>query len=1437
MDAYFVSFSNRQRDRFSKSKRCGTSRQLHSETLEARHLLAADVLWISEFMASNSSTLRSDDREYHDWIEIHNPNEETVSLEGWYLTDDSDNLNKWQFPITEIAGDDYLVVFASNQNLTDPAEELHTNFRLASEGDYLALVRPDSSVSHAFSPRYPDQRTDVSYGSLFDENGIRPADRFYFETPTPGEVNGESEISSIVEPVGVSVSRGYYDAPFDVSLSVGTPNATIRYTTDGTWPSPENGIVATGPVTISTTTTFRAGAFAENRLASDVVTQTYIFLDDVLQQTGEGLPEQWGYFDDQGPPRPARADANYGVDPDIVNHAEYKDTIKDDLRAVPTISLVVDPEDLWDLDNGIYSNPEVKGDRWERQSSAEWLNVDGDTEWSTNAGIRIHGGWARRFSQTKKLSFKLIFRGEYGDSNLRYPLFGDDGQQEFQSIILRGGFNDSWRSSGNTDNTYTQDQWTRRTQREMGGFSPRDQYVHLYLNGLYWGMYSATERMNGEWASAYMGGEPEEWDVINTGGSVVDGNTREWSRLMRTVTRDPTFESISEVLDIDDFIDYLIVNQYVGNWDWPHNNWYASRHRAEGAKWRFHSWDAEAAFQRGVAENRVNAIPPAVGPANVYVALREMPEFQELYANRLYEHLFNDGLLTPEANSERLRSIASQMDRAIVGESARWGDGKDDTGRPITRDNWTRRIDRIISGYFPARTDRLLDQFRRENLYPELEGPVFNQFGGPVTPDFDILVTTDVVGGTVLYTDDGTDPRNSDGSIGDTAIRLTASDLITSDSPAKILVPTGDASETDWRNPDFNDASWTDGTATIGYDTGDIDDPISVLDGFTVREIRSTERLNSLDDVDLLLAGQNIEGDETITVPFLDFLDGRRGGNFDNNFEFPNAGNDFATVSTGTIVVHDPGEYTFVISSNDASRLTVDGNLIYADEGRHGTEHRYVTMDLSAGEHPVEIVHFDRSGTSVLEFGFSRGMKTEFDETFQLVGDVKNRPYGDIVQTDLKDQLFGNASTAYARIPFQVDDPTNVGSLLLRPFYDDGFAAYLNGTLVASASAPAELSHASAATVSRFDSDAVRQDLFDITEHKELLRQGENMLAVQALNSSSNDSDMLFSTDLIMSLAHAPINVDQSTNIQARVYLDGEWSALANAVFTVSDAASSDNLRISEINYHPSSATLSEIEAGVTDADSFEFIELVNISDRAVDLSDVSLAQIVVDQRTEGVAFDFSDSPIQELAPGEHVLVVEDLAAFQVRYGEDLPVAGQWMGALSNISETISLLAGETVIQRFTYSDSWYGLSDGRGSSIEVYAPGTKPSESWSNEATWRASVFAGTPGTAGGIMAGDSNRDGVFDSSDLLLVFQAGEYEDDIDGNSTFEEGDWNGDGDFSSSDFVIAFMEGNYRGGDLAIPAVASAFEDVDDEKEKVKKTALKSDGFRDVVFENWT
>ena len=740
---------------------------LSVERLEARRLLAGESLMITEFMASNGVTLQDRFGEYSDWVEIFNPTDQSVQLNGWRLTDDPADLAKWQFPDTTLPAGGYLVVFASGADRAETGAELHTNFRLGADGDYLALVRPDGSLAHAYFPQYPEQYSDVSYGVTFDEQGPQLGQHSYFVIPTPGESNSDSTVTGRSTEVTTSVERGFFDGPFEVALVTPDPRSTIRFTTDGTAPTPDHGELYTQPIQISTTTTLRAVSYALDQLPSEVTTQTYVFLADVLRQDGAGLPSLWGYYDDQGPPRPARAPANYAMDPEIVNHPTYRDTILDDLRSVPTLSLVMDPNDLWDFDNGIYSNPERRGDDWERPTSMEWISEAGQTLFQTDAGLLVHGGWARRFTYTSKFSFRVAFRAKYGDTTLDVPLFGPDGQTEFQQLVLRGGFNDSWQG-GDRRNTFMQDQWTRQAQRDLGGFAPRDRYVHLYLNGQYWGVYSVTERPDALWAASNLGGEADEYDVINTNGNLIAGDTRAWGDLSRTIGRKPVdYQAVQQLLDIDNFIDYMIVNQFVGNWDWPHNNWFASRRRVEGAKWYFHTWDAEAAFQDGVSADRVSPqnISGSVGPANIYLALIGVPEFQQRFADRVYEHLYDDGALSPQANIDRLNAIAAQIDRAIVGESARWGDGRlDQVNPPATRDStWIPRIRELNERYFPDRNGRLVTQYLEAGLYSPVEPPRFDPPGGQVTPDSELQLTANE--GDVFFTTDGSDPRLPGGEI------------------------------------------------------------------------------------------------------------------------------------------------------------------------------------------------------------------------------------------------------------------------------------------------------------------------------------------------------------------------------------------------------------------------------------------------------------------------------------------------------------------------------------------------------------------------------------------------------------------------------------------------------------------------------------------------
>ena len=155
------------------------------------------------------------------------------------MTNNPNGSNAWIFPAeTIVPANGYLIVFASGDNTPDTKRNLHTNFKLAKSGEYLALMAPDESISSEFGPAgssYPNQSDDISYG-------VHPVtDRIvFFENPTPGAKNDADGIARVA-PLEISPTRGLYQSAQQISLSTTTPSATIYYTTDGSSPLTDTG--------------------------------------------------------------------------------------------------------------------------------------------------------------------------------------------------------------------------------------------------------------------------------------------------------------------------------------------------------------------------------------------------------------------------------------------------------------------------------------------------------------------------------------------------------------------------------------------------------------------------------------------------------------------------------------------------------------------------------------------------------------------------------------------------------------------------------------------------------------------------------------------------------------------------------------------------------------------------------------------------------------------------------------------------------------------------------------------------------------------------------------------------------------------------------------------------------------------------------------------
>ena len=705
-----------------------------------------------------------------------------------------------------------------------------------------------------------------------DVSASEPA---FYSLPTPGGINGTPSSLGKVLDTQFSVDRGFFTASFPLAITTLTPGATIRYTTDGSTPTETTGTVYSGPMTISATTVVRAAAFRAGWEPTNVDTQTYIFLDDVLTQSASGAPPAgW-------PAASGTAQVlDYGMDPEIVNHADPNlggaTSVKNALKAISTICLTTDLPNLFNMNGsaGIYANPNSRGLAWERPCSLELINPpdalhpNGTSEFQVGAGVRIRGGYSRS-TDNPKHAFHIYFREDYGPKKLNYKLFGHFGTREFDQIDLRTAQNYSWSFGGDDNNTFLREESTRIAQRDMGQPYARLRYFHLYINGQYWGLFNTEERTEASYAESYLGGAKDDYDVVKCEQSngyttgLTDGNLNAWQDLWNkskahlasptnanyfkmmgraadgvTPTADPV------LLDVENLIDYMLLTFWSGNLDGATsafladflnpqnqraNNWFGIRNRlGVSGGFKFMAHDFEHSFF-STTEDRTGPFTGSgyypnftySNPMFLHQDLMANTEYKIKWADRVHRHLFNNGQLTSTAWNNRINGLAGIVDQVIVAESARWGDAK--VAAPKTRQTWINAQNYILNSYVPVRGPIVLAQLRADGLYPALDAPAMTPFGGYAASGSEVVMSAPG-GGTIYYMADGSDPRAVGG-----AIRAGAQ-IYTPSTTNETLIALGanwkyldDASNqgTAWRATGFNDAAWPNGNAELGYGDGD----------------------------------------------------------------------------------------------------------------------------------------------------------------------------------------------------------------------------------------------------------------------------------------------------------------------------------------------------------------------------------------------------------------------------------------------------------------------------------------------------------------------------------------------------------------------------------------------------------------------------------------
>jgi hypothetical protein len=591
----------------------------------------------------------------------------------------------------------------------------------------------------------------------------------FMATPSPGALNNTSSLG-FVGDTHFSVDRGYYTNPFDVTITSDTAGAQIRYTLDGSAPTATTGLVYTGPIHVTTTTNLRAAAFKAGYTPSDVDTQTYLFLNDVIHQTGAGLPPTatWG-----------QAGPDWAMDPDIVNSPTYSGQIIDALKAIPTMSISMNWADMFGSGGqGIY----IAGSGVPKATSTEYFTADGQ-QFQINDSIQIQGGTSDDRWKQDKLSFRLKFTDDFGDTKLDFPLFTDPtfdqgATHSFNTLLLDAESNNVWTHPDPTQQgraTYVQDQYVADLQNLAGGYAPHGSYVQLYINGVYWGVYYLHERPDDRFASDYLGGDNEDYDILkHTATTPVNSSTTavpDYAAFLTNVRKDMSvtanYQAVVNQLDTKNLIDYMIINFYTGNTDWSTttavHNWYASYNKASGAgKWRYHSWDAEHVLEN-VNDNITTRSYETGSPFEVFQRLMVNPEFKLQFADEAQRLMTNGGLLTPAQASSIFGQRAAQLNLAIIGESARWGDNRN-TSTPYTAAQRNANVVSLQNNYFPFRTQVVLNQFAAQGWLSAVTAPNYSQYGGTVSAGTQITLSkaAGAPGAAEIYwTTDGSDPRTS----------------------------------------------------------------------------------------------------------------------------------------------------------------------------------------------------------------------------------------------------------------------------------------------------------------------------------------------------------------------------------------------------------------------------------------------------------------------------------------------------------------------------------------------------------------------------------------------------------------------------------------------------------------------------------------------------
>ena len=566
-----------------------------------------------------------------DWVELHNSTGSAVSLAGYGISNNPKNPAKWVFPDISIEPGEYLLLYATGSADKAQKKNLKLNFCISSTGEALFFFDPNGKLIDKLSAGR--MRSGQSYGRDGSDN------RFYYAEPTPGAQNGKG-YEGITQLPAFSVTPGIYDDAVTVAITAGE-GETIRYTTDCTTPNASSEVYS-GELSISKNSVIRAAAFRDGYLSGDVATATYLFRSDG------------------------------------VNHA------------LPVVTLVTDPDNLWNSKTGIYATgdqfdpdaasyadtlksatyyqakfatEEQVDTIWEKPAAFSLFDDNGKQVFTQNVGIRIAGSFGRGRAQK---GFNVIARKEYGKGSMEYPFFENRPYKEYKAVVLRAGAQDQNRSkirdelaSGLLEGT------------DINILYQAYRPTVLYLNGEYWGVYFMKEKRNRFFVAQHENTENNVDLAIGKGFKQRSyGDNSDWVSLYEYATSHDlssaeAYAYVSERMDVDSFRDYMIAEIYNGNTDTYNFQYY----RLKGGKWKFIFYDFCWGFQSPGHETlafRMGKTPSDVCSAKLFAAMLQNKGWRDSFCRRFGELL--NTAFAPERVSALIEELYGYVEPEIKRE-------------------------------------------------------------------------------------------------------------------------------------------------------------------------------------------------------------------------------------------------------------------------------------------------------------------------------------------------------------------------------------------------------------------------------------------------------------------------------------------------------------------------------------------------------------------------------------------------------------------------------------------------------------------------------------------------------------------------------------------------------------------------------------------------